>query len=152
MRQSQENLRAGFGVFYPQVDASFDATRQKFSPIRFGGSPTSSIFNLFTLGTTVSYALDVFGGQRRAIEGLRAQVDFQRYTVMGTYLTLSGNIVNTIIAQAAYREEIKATEEIINLHPHLHTILFSLDTPLYNYQKEKGAFSSKELPFYMHLI
>jgi NodT family efflux transporter outer membrane factor (OMF) lipoprotein len=115
LRQSQENLRAGFGVFYPQVDASFDAARQKFSPIRFGGSPVSSIFNLFTLGTTVSYALDVFGGQRRAVESLKAQVDFQRYTVLGTNLTLSGNIVNTIIAQAAYREQIKATEQIISL-------------------------------------
>lgn len=115
LRQSQENLRAGFGVFYPQVDASFDATRQKFSPIRFGQTPVSSIFNLFTLGTTVSYALDVFGGQRRAVESLQAQVDFQRYTVLGTYLTLSGNIVNTIIAQAAYREQIKATEQVISL-------------------------------------
>lgn len=115
LRQSQENLRAGFGVFYPQVDASFDATRQKFSPIRFGGNPVSSIFNLFTLGATVSYALDVFGGQRRAVESLQAQVDFQRYTVLGTYITLSGNIVNTVIAQAAYREQIKATDQIISL-------------------------------------
>lgn len=115
LRQSQENLRAGFGVYYPQIDASFDATRQKFSPIRFGGSSVSSIFNLFTLGTTVSYALDVFGGQRRAVESLKAQVEFQHYAVLGTYLTLSGNIVNTIIAQAAYSEQIKATEQIISL-------------------------------------
>ena len=115
LRQSQEILRAGYGVFYPQLDAGFDATRQKFSQARFGGSSASSIFNLYTLTTTVSYALDVFGGERRAVESLQARVDFQRYMVLGTYLTLSGNIVNTIIAQAAYREQIKATEQIISL-------------------------------------
>lgn len=115
LRQSQENLRAGYGVFYPQLDAGFDATRQKFSPAHFGGTSGSSIFNLFTLSATVSYALDVFGGERRAVEGLKARVDLQRYTVLGTYLTLSGNIVNTAIAQAAYREQIKTTEQLINL-------------------------------------
>jgi NodT family efflux transporter outer membrane factor (OMF) lipoprotein len=116
LRQSQDNLRAGYGVFYPQVEAGIDATRQKLSQARFGGgSANSTIFNLFTLSATVSYALDIFGGERRAVEGLQAQVDFQRYVVLGTYLTLSGNVVNTVIARAAYREEIKATELTIAL-------------------------------------
>jgi NodT family efflux transporter outer membrane factor (OMF) lipoprotein len=114
LRQSQENLRAGYGIFSPQLDASADATRQKFSPARIGSSAPSSIFNVFTLSATIGYALDVFGGERRAVESLGAQVDVQRYTVLGTYISLSGNIVNTVIAQAAYREQIKATGEIIS--------------------------------------
>jgi len=114
LRQSQDILRAGYGIFYPQIDAGFDATRQKFSPAGVGGSAPSSIFNVFTLSATVGYALDVFGGERRAVESLRAQVDVQHYTVIGTYLALSGNIVNTVIAQAAYQEQITATEEIIS--------------------------------------
>jgi len=115
LRQSQDNLRAGYGVFYPQLNAGFDATRQKSLLANLGGRRVFSIFNLFTLQGTVSYALDVFGGERRAVESLGAQVDFQRYEVKGTYLALSGNIVNTIIAQAAYREQIKAAEQIISI-------------------------------------
>jgi NodT family efflux transporter outer membrane factor (OMF) lipoprotein len=115
LRQSQEYLQAGYGVFYPQFDAGFNATRQKSSQARFGGSSASSIFNLYTLTMTVSYALDIFGGERRAVESLNAQVDFQRYMVLGTYLTLTGNIVNTIIARSAYDAEIKTTEQIISL-------------------------------------
>lgn len=114
LRQSQENLRAGYGVFFPHFDASFSAARQKFSPARFGSTSVSTLFNLFTLTSTVNYALDVFGGQRRAVESLRAQVDFERYTVLATYLTLTGNIVNTMIARAAYGAQIKATEQIIS--------------------------------------
>jgi len=115
LRQSQENLRAGYGVFYPQFNATAGATREKFSAANFGQGPNSSIFNLYTLGATVSYALDVFGGDRRAVEGLSAQVDFQRYAALGTYLTLSGNIVNTLVARAAYAAELHATEHIITL-------------------------------------
>ncbi len=115
LRQSQELLRAGYGVFYPQVDGSFDAARQKFSPARFGGSSASSTFNLFTLQATVSYALDLFGGERRAVEGLGAQADFQRYAALAAHLALTGNVVNAVVARAAYREEIGATEQIIRL-------------------------------------
>lgn len=115
LRQSQDNLRAGYGVFLPQVDAGASASRQKSSPLSFSGNTSSSIFNLYSLAGTVSYALDIFGGERRAVESLQAQVDVERYTVVGAYLTLSGNIVNTIIAQAAYREQIKATEETVKL-------------------------------------
>jgi NodT family efflux transporter outer membrane factor (OMF) lipoprotein len=115
LRQSQENLRAGYGVFFPQFDASFSAARQKFSPARFGSSSPSTLFNLFTLGTTVNYTLDVFGRDRRAVESLRAQADFQRYTVLAAYLTLTSNVVNTVIAQAGYSAQIKATEEMISL-------------------------------------
>lgn len=115
LRQSQDFLRAGYGVFYPHLDADFQATRQKFSEARFGRGPSSKTFNLYTLTGTISYALDIFGGQRRSVESLKANVDTEGYTVLGTYLTLTANVVNTLIARAAYREEIKATEEIINI-------------------------------------
>ncbi len=38
LRQSEDNLRAGYGIFYPQLGASFQPTRQQFSPARFGES------------------------------------------------------------------------------------------------------------------
>jgi NodT family efflux transporter outer membrane factor (OMF) lipoprotein len=113
LRQSQDNLRAGYGVFYPQLDAGFDASRQKSSLTVTGTSSPGKIFNLFTLSATVSYALDIFGGERRMVEGLQAQVDVQRAMARGTYLALLGNVENTLIAQAGYRDQIKATEQII---------------------------------------
>jgi NodT family efflux transporter outer membrane factor (OMF) lipoprotein len=115
LRQSQNILRAGYGVFYPQLDAGLGASRQKTSSAAEGGSIPSNIFNLFTLSATISYSLDVFGGERRAVENLGAQVDFQQAEVMATYITLSGNVVNAVIAKAGYQEQIKATEQLIDL-------------------------------------
>jgi NodT family efflux transporter outer membrane factor (OMF) lipoprotein len=115
LRQSNHNLQAGYGIFYPQVSASFSPTRQLYSPAHIGSSAPGSIFNLTTLLASVSYALDIFGGERRITESLESQVDIQRSMLVGVYLALSGNLVNTTIAMAAYQEEIKHTEQIIKL-------------------------------------
>ena len=115
LRQSNDNLQAGYGIFYPQISADFSPTRQKYSPARIGSSAPGSIFNLVTLSASISYPLDLFGAEHRAIENLQSQVDLQRSTVLGTYLALSGNIVNTTIAMAAYQDEIKYTEQLIAL-------------------------------------
>lgn len=113
LRQSQDNLRAGYGAFFPQVGGNFSYSREKFNPAQFGSTVQPSIFNLFTTSVSVSYLLDVFGGTRRAVEAQAAQVDYQKYTAQATYLTLLGNVANAAIAQAAYRASIDATERLI---------------------------------------
>jgi len=113
LRQSEDILLAGYGIFYPQLGASFQPSRQQFSPARFGENSGPSIFNLYTFSTTVSYVLDVFGGERRTIEGLGAQAQMQYYNTQGSYLSLTGNLVNAVIADAAYQAEIAATEQMV---------------------------------------
>jgi len=115
LRQSEDNLRSGYGIFYPQAEADAAATRQRYAPVKVGEAVPGSVFNLFTLSASVSYALDLFGGERRMIEGLHTQVDLQRATEQATYLTLIANVVNTVVARAAYRAEVDATNELIEL-------------------------------------
>ena len=115
LRQSQDKLRAGYGVFFPQIQANAAATRQRVAPADQGLTTSPAIFNLVTLSGTVSYALDVFGGERRTVEGLKAQTDYQRYEAQAACLTLSANVVNTSIARAAYAAEIRATKQLIAL-------------------------------------
>jgi NodT family efflux transporter outer membrane factor (OMF) lipoprotein len=123
LRQSRDVLCAGYGVFFPQVNANFSAERERFSLTQIGvtgqnplaqsiGFPTSTLFNLYTFQGTVSYVVDVFGGERRHVEDLAAQVEYQKQTYRAASLTLVGNVVNAVIAQAGYRAQIEATEEI----------------------------------------
>ena len=115
LRQSQDNMRAGYGVFFPQIQAGVGASRQRSSSLQQGSQTSGRIFNLVTLSSTISYAIDVFGGARRSVESLRAQADFQRYENVAAYLILSSNVVNTSIARAAYYEEICTTKQLIKL-------------------------------------
>ncbi len=113
LKASQENLHAGAGIFYPQISATFSQTRQAASPATAGSTAVGAIVNLSTLSASVSYALDLFGGQRRSVEALGAQVDVQRAQTLGVYMTLTGNIVNTSIAIAAYRQELDELDQLI---------------------------------------
>ncbi len=115
LRQSQQTLKAGYGVFFPQFQTSFAAEREKFSPAQFGTALPGSTFNLYTATASVSYMLDVFGGQRRNVENLAAQVHYQKYTAMAANHTLLGNVINAAIAAAGYKAQIEATEKLIGL-------------------------------------
>ena len=113
LQQNQENLRAGYGAFFPQASGNFSYSRERFNPAQFGSTAQGSIFNLYTSSVSVSYLLDVFGGTRRTVEALAAQADYQAYTAQATYLTLLGNVANAAIAQAGYLASIDATERLI---------------------------------------
>lgn len=115
LRQGQDNLRAGDGLFYPQLDASLVAERAHSASVQRSAAATGSVFDVVTLGGTVGYTIDVFGGERRTVEGLRAQVDNQRYLAKAAYLALTGNVVQAFIARAAYLAQILATRELIAL-------------------------------------
>jgi len=113
LRAAQAQLRAGYGAFFPAVGVNFDATRGRYSPSRLGQNGAGSVFSLFTPGIAVSYALDLFGGNRRAVEGLRADVDRQEQITRGTYLTLASSVASTAIARAAYNEQAEALTQVV---------------------------------------
>ena len=135
LKQAQDNLRSGYGVFYPQAGADFDATRQKYSPLKFGQNAPATLFNLFSLSGTISYALDIFGGERRTVEALGAQADVQAATERATYITLVSNAADAVIAKAAYLAEIKATMALIDVEKQqvaLSTVEFRAGTAPYS--------------------
>lgn len=105
LAQSQDQVRAGAGVFYPSLDGSAEALRERSAPALEGGKGAGSTFSLYTLGGSVSYAIDLFGGERRSVEALGAVADQQRHALGAAYLTLTGDIVETAIARAGYADE-----------------------------------------------
>jgi len=113
--EAQENMAAKEGSLFPALDASFKRTRQKTSGALFGNpGGGGSLFTLYNASVQVSYTLDVFGAIRRQIEGLSAQADYQRFQLEASFLTLAGNIVTTAIQEAALRDQITATEAMID--------------------------------------
>ena len=116
LRGAWENVYAQRGALLPSVSAGYGVTRQKVGdPL---ASPLSNNANLFTLHTAqvgVAYTLDVFGGTRRQIEGLKAQADWQRFQLEAAYLTLTSNVVASAVQEAGLRGQIAATRQIIDI-------------------------------------
>lgn len=123
LREAQQNLLAEIGAgLFPSVDANLSAQRQQFAGSNFGGAG-SSIFNVYNASVTAAYTLDVFGGIRRQIETFAALVDYEQYQLQAAYLTLTSNIVTTAVTEASLREQIKATNELINAQQKVANIL-----------------------------
>ena len=116
LHQAREMRLAGEGAFFPLVQGSFNASRNKtaasLTPVPAGGS---LYYNQYTAQLSVSYVPDVFGGTRRTVEGLLAQEEAQRFQLEATYLTLTSGLVAAALGEAGLREQIAATQEIIRI-------------------------------------
>jgi NodT family efflux transporter outer membrane factor (OMF) lipoprotein len=103
---AQEDVLVARAAFYPQVDFGAGFRRSK----SVSGGVTS---NLFSLGPTVSYSIDAFGGTRRRVEQQSALADNQQYELAAAYLILTGSCVTEAIAIASTRLEIATVEDLI---------------------------------------
>ena len=117
LRVAMENAYAQAGLYYPSVQANFSPSRQKnpvgtISPTLSSGVP---VYNLYTAQVSVSYVPDVFGGNRRQVESLNAQAEFQRFQLEATYLTLTSNLVVAAVQEASLRAQIAATERVVSI-------------------------------------
>ena len=114
LRQAQETYRAQAGsTLYPTVNAKLGASRNGVNASQQGQPGNSQhIYNLYNAGIGVNYNLDLFGGNRRALEALAAQADYQAYQLAGARLTLAANVATTAFAQAQLGAQIQATETI----------------------------------------
>ncbi|XZR55395.1 efflux transporter outer membrane subunit [Cupriavidus oxalaticus] len=112
LREAQENLAARTGATrWPAVDAQLDTTRQQvnFQSMGITSIPSPGPFTLYGATVQVSYVLDLFGGQRRELEGLQAAVDYQRYELEAARLALAANVATTAIREAGLRAQLVDT-------------------------------------------
>ncbi len=116
LREAQENYRAQAGArLLPSADLKLSGTREQVDLASFGitSVPSPGPFTLYNASVNISYTLDVFGGNRRALESLAAQVDYQRFELEAARLSLAGNVVTTALRQASARAQRAALEGML---------------------------------------
>ncbi len=121
---ARENVLAQRGTYYPNVTASFSASRQKQSE-SISPTPNSNTFqyNLFTPQVSVSYVPDIFGLNRRTVESVHAQEQAVRFQMIATQITLSTNVVAAAVQLAALQSQVDATRELVDINTHMVKIL-----------------------------
>jgi len=115
LTEAKQTAQAGAGVYVPQLGLNAAADRERSTPLRLGvqGAPTT--FSLYTLSASVSYAVDLFGGERRRVEALNAGTDRARQSLAAARLLLEGNIADAAIARAGYEAEAESLAMILAL-------------------------------------
>lgn len=113
LAQAQDQLQAVTGRLSPQAAASAGIQRERINMAAYGLSGDSPVFNLYSLGPTVSYDFDLFGGNRRLVEQGTALAEEAGYQLDGAYLVLTGAVVQEALTIASLRAQIAAVEAIL---------------------------------------
>src|SRR5258708_39151670 len=114
LEKAQAQAAATRGAELPQVDANAGAQRERINTqaVGFTGFPSPTI-NLFSIGGSVSYDLDLFGGKKRATEEANARAERTARQADAAYLTLSGNMAMQAMRIASLRAQIAAVREVV---------------------------------------
>jgi NodT family efflux transporter outer membrane factor (OMF) lipoprotein len=117
LRVAHENVLAQRGVYFPSVGLGFDATRQRQSG-SIAPTPSNNAFeySLYTPQVSVSYALDVFGLNRRNTESIKAQEQAVRFQMIATHITLTSNVAAAAIQLGSLQSQVDATRELVEIN------------------------------------
>jgi NodT family efflux transporter outer membrane factor (OMF) lipoprotein len=111
VRRAREDVAAAGGALYPALDAQVGVTRSLPGPAQGIYSP----YTIYAATLNVSYTLDLFGGTRRRIEGLQAQVDLRQWLLTGTYLSLTSNVAIATVQEASLAEQLQIARDVAAL-------------------------------------
>ncbi len=119
LERARQQAAAARGAELPQVDLNALAQRERINLQAFGfkGFPGLSLsnptINLYSVGGTVGYDLDLFGGKRRASEAAGARAEQAARQADAAYLTLSGNVALQAMRVASLRSQIAAVQQVV---------------------------------------
>ena len=117
--QARASLSEAQGGLNPSVDlnAGAQCERLNLSSFGFGGGlpgfSNNPEFSLYSVGGTVAFPLDIFGGQRRTIEGIVARGESIARRGDAAALTLTGQVATAAVQTAGLKAEIAAVEAMI---------------------------------------
>jgi len=114
LEKARDEAAAARGALAPQVDATAGAQRERINTEAFGitGFPSPTI-NLYSIGATVSYDLDLFGGAKRRVESAQAAAQAQARRADAAYLTLTGDVAAQAVRIAGIRAELAALSAVL---------------------------------------
>ncbi|KHK91141.1 efflux transporter outer membrane subunit [Novosphingobium malaysiense] len=118
--KARERIAAVAGRRLPQVDAQARGEYQRVNLAAFGfdGFSGQSIsnpeFDLYTVGGGVSYDLDLFGKNRRALEQAAAQAEAQERATSAAHLVIAGRVVSQVLAIAALNDRIATERKLLS--------------------------------------
>ena len=111
--QAHELVLAAAGTTLPQLDLGSQLARQAVNVAPTGLQRVPIPVNVYGVGPTVSYQLDVFGSIKRQVEAQQALADTSEYQLAAAYLSLTGNIATQAITIAGLRAQIATVEQIL---------------------------------------
>ncbi len=112
--EAREEVNAAQAALLPSLTFGTTVGRQKYGKSLFG--PLDFVippFTYYTVGPSLNAPLDLFGGNKRALEERAAYDDYQKEQLNAAYLSLTANITTQALTAAAARAQLDVVQDII---------------------------------------
>jgi len=122
LEHARERINAARGKLLPQVDANARVEYQQLNLAAFGfdafasnngQSISNPVFDLYTVGAGVSYDLDLFGRNRRALEQTIAEAEASERQTEAAHLIIAGRVVQQVLAIASLNDRIATVRSLL---------------------------------------
>ena len=116
--QAREAFKAQSGATtYPAVDIGLSAKRQQVDTASLGlkGADDPAPFTLYNASVSVDYRLDLFGKNKRILEGLGADIDRRAFEWEAARETVAANVVVAVIQQAALQMRYAGISNLLSI-------------------------------------
>jgi NodT family efflux transporter outer membrane factor (OMF) lipoprotein len=115
LAQAQQAMVQARSTYYPWLDFAAAAERQQGPAFVLGILPSGvlPVFNLYTLGPTVSFSPDVFGATARRVEQQGALAQNQAFELAAAQLTITGSVVTQALTIASTRLQLRTAQDIV---------------------------------------
>lgn len=121
LERSRQRIAAVAGRRLPQVDSQARVEQQKVNLQAFGFDGLAGAglaienpeFDLYTVGGGISYDLDLFGRNRRALEQAVAESEAEQRRVEAAHLIITGRVVAQVLAIAGLNDRIATQRALL---------------------------------------
>ena len=114
LRAAHQNVAAQRGYFLPSVQLGYNPSRQNTGQSMSPPLNNDSLYTYHTAQLSVSYSPDLFGSNRRQVEGLQAAEENQRLRLQAARLSLAANLVATVIQTSMLQEQSMLLQQAVD--------------------------------------
>jgi len=114
LKIAQQNVIAQQGFFFPQVGAGYVASRQNVgATLAPAINGNNSVYGLQIAQLSVGFTPDIFGGNRRQVESLKAIANAQKYQLEALRTTVITTVIATAVQEAVLREQVQMAKQAV---------------------------------------
>lgn len=110
VNEYQARLNAADSTLWPTVDAGLNGTRSRAQSAATGLPVYST---LYRGSLTASYDVDLWGGNRRAIDAAQASLEAQRAAAAAADLTVASSVASGYLTLLSLDEQLRVTQETL---------------------------------------
>lgn len=116
LAEAQQAVLQARGAYYPQLDVTASAERQRGPANLLGQQPGRQLptYNLYAVGPIASFSPDVFGANARKVEQQTSLARYRAYELAAAQLTITGDVVTEALRIASDRAQLGAVRRIVS--------------------------------------